>query len=113
MKQEIETTEGRFAYEGVDREIHEKARLGIMTSLINHPQGLMFNELKEFCLLTDGNLNRHLKVLLECEAVEIWKASQKKRSQTLCRITQQGKDRFIKYLSELEKVIEDSSRVGS
>jgi len=113
MKQEIEASAGRFAYEGLDREIHEKARLGIMTSLINHPQGLMFNELKEFCLLTDGNLNRHLKVLLECEFVEIWKLSRKKRQQTLCRITQEGKNRFLRYLTELEKVIEDSAQLVS
>jgi len=113
MRQDRDEEAGRFAYEGLNREIHEKARLGIMTSLMNHPQGLMFNELKELCSLTDGNLNRHLKVLMDCEAVEIWKASPKKKSQTLCRITSQGKDRFAKYLVELEKVIEDSIRLVS
>lgn len=40
---------GRFAYEGLDRTIHEKARLGIITSLAAHPQGLPFNDLKDLC----------------------------------------------------------------
>ena len=54
---------GRYAYEGLDRVLHEKARLGIMTSLATRPAGLSFNELKQLCALTDGNLNRHLDVL--------------------------------------------------
>lgn len=40
---------GRFAYEGLDRIIHEKARLSIVTSLATHPQGLLFGDLKELC----------------------------------------------------------------
>src|SRR5207248_10898401 len=53
---------GRYAYEGLDRVLHEKARLGIMTSLATRPSGLSFNELKQPCASTDGNLNRHLDV---------------------------------------------------
>ena len=62
---------GRFAYEGLDRVLHEKARLGIMTSLVTRPEGLLFAELKRLCLLTDGNLSRHLDVLHEAGLVEI------------------------------------------
>ena len=54
---------GRFAYEGLDRVIHEKARLGVLTSLMAHPKGLVFADLKRLCGLTDGNLSRHLQVL--------------------------------------------------
>jgi hypothetical protein len=53
---------GRFAYEGLERVIHEKARLGITASLAAHPEGLLFNDLKDLCTLTDGNLSRHLQV---------------------------------------------------
>ena len=56
---------GRFAYEGLDRVIHEKARLSIVTSLATHPGGLIFNDLKDLCALTDGNLSRHLQILSE------------------------------------------------
>ena len=56
---------GRFAYDGLERVLHEKARLGIMTSLVTRPEGLLFSELKRLCALTDGNLSRHLDVLRE------------------------------------------------
>ncbi len=65
--------EGRFAYDGLDRVIHERARLGLMTSLAGRPDGLTFVELKDLCRLTDGNLSRHLKVLEEAGLIELWK----------------------------------------
>ena len=49
-----------FSYDGLDRVIHEKARLGLLTSLMAHPKGLAFADLKQLCGLTDGNLSRHL-----------------------------------------------------
>ena len=54
-----------FSYEGLDRVMHEKARLGLLTSLMAHPKGLAFADLKQLCGLTDGNLSRHLQVLQE------------------------------------------------
>src|SRR6185369_17624040 len=63
MKPKTSSTEGRFAYEGLDRVIHERARLSILTSLITNPKPLTFGDLKELCALTDGNLSRHLRVL--------------------------------------------------
>ena len=99
---------GRFAYEGLDRVIHEKARLGILTSLLVHPKGLLFGELKEMCALTDGNLSRHLQLLEETGLVEVWKGFKDKRPQTLCRITKDGRQRFREYLNVLESVIADA-----
>ena len=40
-----EKLEGRFAYEGIDRVIHEKARLSIVASLATHPDGLTFSDI--------------------------------------------------------------------
>lgn len=100
--------EGRFAYEGLDRAMHEKGRLAIMTSLITHPDGLLFGDLKRLTSMTDGNLSRHLEVLREAELIEIWKGYEKKRPQTLCRITRQGRKKFTEYLQELEQVIQDA-----
>src|SRR5262245_27646865 len=85
---------GRFAYNGLDSLFHEKARLGIITSLVTHPRGLIFNELKELCALTDGNLSRHLRALNEAGLVEVWKGSHDGRPQTLCRLTESGKQSF-------------------
>ena len=99
---------GRFAYEGLARVIHEKARLGLMTCLAAHPDGLLFGELKELCALTDGNLNRHLHVLSEASLIEVWKRGEGKKSQTLVRLTPGGRRQFLNYLSVLEGVIGDA-----
>jgi DNA-binding MarR family transcriptional regulator len=99
---------GRFAYDGLDRVIHEKARLGIMTSLATHPDGLLFPELKELCTLTDGNLNRHLHVLSEAALIEVWKRGDGKKSQTLARLTASGRRQFLEYLTVLETVVADA-----
>ena len=99
---------GRYAYEGLDRVIHEKARLGILTGLLSCPDGLVFNDLKTLCALTDGNLSRHLAILQEAGLVEVWKGTKGKRPQTLVRITDQGRARFRDYLNVLESVIHDA-----
>ena len=99
---------GRFAYEGLERVLHEKARLGIMTSLVTRPEGLLFSELKRLCALTDGNLSRHLDVLREAGLVEVWKGFENRRPQTLCRLSTDGRQRFLAYLEQLEQVIRDA-----
>jgi DNA-binding MarR family transcriptional regulator len=99
---------GRFAYEGLDRALHEKARLGVLTSLVAHPDGLRFGELRALCALTDGNLSRHLEVLREEGLVEIWKGYERRRPQTLVRLTPDGRRRFLAYLEELERVVHDA-----
>jgi DNA-binding transcriptional ArsR family regulator len=102
------TEPGRFAYEGLERVLHEKARLGIMTSLVTRPEGLLFSELKRLCALTDGNLSRHLDVLREAGLVEVWKGFENRRPQTLCRLSAEGRERFVAYLEQLEQVIRDA-----
>ncbi len=99
---------GRFSYEGLDRVMHEKARLGIMASLAAHERGLLFNDLKQLCALTDGNLSRHLGVLNEAGLVEIWKGTSGHRPQTMYRLTSDGRERFAEYISVLEKVVADA-----
>ena len=73
MKAKARASEGRFAYEGLDRVIHERARLSVLTSLVTNPRGLTFGDLKQLCSLTDGNLSRHLRVLERGKMVEIVK----------------------------------------
>ena len=107
-KSAAEDLSGRFAYEGLDRVLHEKARLGIMTSLVTRPEGILFTELKRLCALTDGNLSRHLEVLREAGLVEVWKGFENRRPQTLCRLSPEGRQRFVAYLEELEQVIRDA-----
>ena len=70
-----EAGKGHFAYEGLNRVLHEKARLGILTALRTSKDGLLFGDLKNLCSLTDGNLSRHLSVLQEAGLVEIVKST--------------------------------------
>lgn len=109
MTAKTRSREGRFAYEGLDRVIHERARLSVLTSLITNPKGLTFNDLKELCALTDGNLNRHLRVLENEKMVEIVKGFDRNRPQTLCRITASGRRSYLEYLTTLEQVIQDAA----
>jgi DNA-binding MarR family transcriptional regulator len=113
--------EGRFAYEGLDRVLHEKARLSIVTSLSTRRDGLVFAELKRLCQLTDGNLSRHLDVLNKAGVIEIHKgvdpsgrarrASQRPR--TVAFLTDEGRRRFRTYIEELERVLDDAKRAGA
>lgn len=100
---------GRFAYEGLDRLIHEKARLSILSSLAAHSEGLVFSDLKALCALTDGNLSRQITQLQEAGLVEVWKGHKGNRPQTLVRLSRQGQKRFLSYLEVLEGVLQDAS----
>jgi DNA-binding transcriptional ArsR family regulator len=108
----IAPTEGRYAYEGLDRVIHERARLSVLTSLISKPKGLLFNELKQLCSLTDGNLSRHLSVLEAEHMVELLKEDDRTRPQTICRITSTGRKRYLHYLTTLEQVVKDAAKMA-
>jgi DNA-binding transcriptional ArsR family regulator len=101
-----------FSYEGLDRVIHEKARLGVLTSLIAHPKGLAFADLKQLCGLTDGNLSRHLQVLQDAGLVEITKGYEGNRPHTSCRLTKNGRRRFLDYLAVLERLVRDAAKAA-
>jgi DNA-binding transcriptional ArsR family regulator len=105
-------TEAPYAFEGLDRVMHEKARLGVLSSLVAHPKGLAFGDLKQLCGLTDGNLSRHLQVLQEAGLVEITKSFENNRPQTTCRLTRSGRKRFLEYLALLEQVVRDAAKMA-
>src|ERR1700681_2834788 len=107
-----EASNAPFSYNGLDRVIHEKARLGLLTSLMAHPKGLAFADLKLLCGLTDGNLSRHLQVLQEAGLVEVTKGYEGNRPHTTCRLTKLGRRRFLDYLAVLERRFRDASRAA-
>jgi len=111
MKKKNSSSTAPFAYEGLDRVIHERARLSVLTSLLTHPDGLSFVELKQLCALTDGNLARHLQVLEEDKMVHISKEEDRGRAQTTVRITASGRKRYMEYLTILEQVVRDAASV--
>jgi DNA-binding transcriptional ArsR family regulator len=110
-KNETPGDRGRFAYDELNRTIHERARLGIMACLAANPDGLLFPDLRRLCDLTDGNLNRHLQVLDEAQLVEVVKEGQGRGSQTWCKLTRRGRDELTAYVAALEKVVADALAV--
>jgi DNA-binding transcriptional ArsR family regulator len=99
---------GDFSYDGLDRVVHEKARLGILTALVAHTSGRTFVELKSLCALTDGNLARHLQVLQDAGIVRVRKEREGGRAVTIVALTKTGRRQFVAYLEELERVIRDA-----
>jgi DNA-binding MarR family transcriptional regulator len=97
-----------FAYEGLDRVMHERARLGVLTSLLGNAKGLSFAALRQLCGLTDGNLSRHLEVLETAKLIEITRTVDDARPQSRIRITPSGRKRFLSYLAVLEQVLLDA-----
>ena len=104
-----EARANQYAYPGLDRVIHERARLSVLTSLTRYPKGLRFNDLKSLCGLTDGNLSRHMQVLQEAGLVDVAKSFEHNRPQTMCRLTPEGHKRYMEYLAVLEQVVRDAA----
>jgi len=104
--------DARFSYDGLDRVIHEKARLSILTALMTNPKGLAFSDMKRLCGLTDGNLSRHIKVLQEANLVSVTKGYEGNRPHTSCTITAAGQKQFLDYVTVLEQVVRDAGNLN-
>ena len=96
------------AHETLERIFHEPGRLAIMSALCTAREGLTFNELKEACKLTDGNLNRHLKVLEDAGAVRVVKSFVGAKPRTTVTVSRPGLDRFMEYLDALAEVLQQA-----
>lgn len=103
----------KYAYRGLDRVIHEHARLSVLTALAAHSRGLRFGDLRQVCGLTDGNLSRHLQILQAAKMVEVLKTFEGNRPATFCRLTTEGRKRYLGYLAVLEQVVEDAAVKGA
>jgi DNA-binding transcriptional ArsR family regulator len=99
-------------YEALERIFHEPNRLAIMSALCATREGLAFNDLKEACNLTDGNLNRHLKVLEEAGAIRIQKTFVNAKPRTTIILSAKGLERFNQYLEALSAVLK-KAQLGS
>lgn len=88
---------------------HEPSRMALMTALCAAEDGLSFSDLKERCALTDGNLNRHLKALVEVGAARIIKRADQSRTRTFVYITDTGRLQFVDYLRTLEDALRQTA----
>ena len=91
----------------LDRVIHEKGRLAIMSMLAASPE-LSFTEMRDALSMTDGNLTTHIRTLQEAGYVSITKSFQNNRPLTTCSLTPAGKKAFTGYINLLEKIIQQT-----
>ena len=88
----------------LDRVIHEKGRLAIMSMLAASPE-LSFTELRDALGMTDGNLTTHIRTLQEAGYLSVTKSFQNNRPLTTCALTAAGKRAFTNYINLLERII--------
>ena len=93
----------------LDRIIHEKGRLAIMSMLAATPE-VSFTEMRDALKMTDGNLTTHIRTLQEAGYVSVTKSFQRNRSLTTCALTPAGRTAFSNYLNLLESIVEQSKR---
>jgi len=88
----------------LDRVIHEKGRLAIMSLLAANTE-LAFTELRDTLAMTDGNLTTHIRTLQEAGYVAVAKSFQNKRPLTTCSLTSAGRKAFADYITLLEQIV--------
>lgn len=100
-------------FDVLEKIFHEPNRLAIMSAVCTANRGIPFSDLKATCRLTDGNLNRHLKVLEEEGAIRMDKAFVQSRPRTTIYLTKTGFKRFNEYLGALANVLEQARQATS
>ncbi len=93
----------------LDRVIHEKGRLGIMSLLAASPQ-LSFTEIRDTLKMTDGNVTAHLRTLHDAGYVSVTKSIEAGRGMTSYALTSSGKKAFSAYLDLLEQIVEQTKQ---
>lgn len=91
----------------LDRVIHEKGRMAIM-SLLAAATEHSFIELRDTLEMTDGNLSVHLRTLQEAGYVALTKSYRERKPLTTCALTSAGRKAFSNYISLLEKIVEQT-----
>lgn len=89
----------------LDRVIHEKGRLAIM-SLLGGASEMAFTELRGMLNMTDGNLTTHIRTLQESGYVAVTKSFQNNRPLTTCSLTDKGRKAFTDYINLLEQIVQ-------
>jgi DNA-binding HxlR family transcriptional regulator len=89
---------------GLDRLIHERMRLGIVSALAVNAS-LTFNELKALLRTTDGNLSVHARKLEEAAYINCTKMFDGRLPKTKYRLTAAGRRAFERYLNHMESLI--------
>ncbi|MCX6909992.1 MAG: transcriptional regulator [Verrucomicrobia bacterium] len=91
----------------LDRVIHEKGRLAIMSLLAATPQ-MSFTELRDALNMTDGNITSHIRTLQEAGYVSVTKSFESSRPLTTCALTEPGRKAFANYINLLEQIVQQA-----
>jgi DNA-binding MarR family transcriptional regulator len=91
----------------LDRVIHEKGRLAIMSLLAASAQ-LSFTELRDTLGMTDGNITAHVRTLQESGYIAVTKSFQSGRPLTSYSLTPQGRSAFTAYINLLEQIVQQT-----
>jgi DNA-binding MarR family transcriptional regulator len=103
-KQERRASPKRRVLPELDRVIHERMRLAIVSALAAN-ESLSFNELKALLGTTDGNLSVHARRLEEAGYVAFSKSFHRRMPRTVYRLTPEGRRAFERYLGHLEALV--------
>lgn len=95
--------------DNLDKVIHERARLGIM-SMLAAVDGIGFVELKRSLELTDGNLSVHLRILEEAGYVGVEKSFADRKPRTEVSITRKGRAAFKAYVDVLDSIVRQAKK---
>lgn len=93
----------------LDRVIHEKGRLAIMSLLAASPE-LSFTEMRTALKMTDGNLMAHMRTLQESGYVAVTKVFNSGRPLTTYALTAKGKRAFGEYIDLLENIVKQTRK---
>jgi DNA-binding MarR family transcriptional regulator len=93
----------------LDRIIHEKGRLAIMSLLAASPQ-LSFTEMRDTLNMTDGNITAHVRTLQEAGYLTVTKAFQGGRPLTTYALTAEGRKAFTAYINLLEQIVQQTKQ---
>jgi DNA-binding MarR family transcriptional regulator len=88
----------------LDRLIHERIRLGIVSALAVN-DALSFRELKQLLKTTDGNLSVHARKLEEAQYIDCQKSFDGRLPKTMYRLTAPGRKALMNYLAHMEALI--------
>ena len=95
------------AFDKLDRVIHERGRLLIM-SLLAASESLSFKELKEYLKMMDGNLSVHMRTLEESGYVSVCKSFVDRKPRTEYALTEEGRHAFQGHIHALEEIIKQA-----
>lgn len=100
----VETSKAAHESLSLDRLIHERVRLGILSALAVN-ETLSFNDLKRLMKATDGNLSVHARRLEDADYIQCTKSFEGRLPRTEYRLTAAGRKALERYLDHMESLI--------